>query len=277
MEQKPFYRFNREERNHAALFYHLLLLPGNAESFIRGLLKNDQKINPKEFGIYFEYAYLRDYWEAIGTESTKNKGDRDSMNEHKRRFILDHIKPVDRTYFEKLTVKEFNGFFTGPHRASEDTIQNPGKWSIQQMNQTFFSGSDALLDLKKIANFKWSFNIKPDLVIHLDNSHAICIEIKMDSPEGFYPSTEPDTQKFNEVYGKGNWEHTRQTELQRYMFTQLLDVKTDFFFLVKPNQSQAKDELVRTITWLEVFDSLNPGEHPFVRESIDHLRGYVSR
>ena len=51
---------NREERNYAAVFYAALLKPGNIEMFL-ALLGIDETPG-EDFGIYFEYAYLRDIW-----------------------------------------------------------------------------------------------------------------------------------------------------------------------------------------------------------------------
>ena len=52
---KPYYLINREERNLAAIFYHVLLINNNLERFITKL-KIDFPIIPEEMGIYFEYA-----------------------------------------------------------------------------------------------------------------------------------------------------------------------------------------------------------------------------
>jgi len=62
---------NREERNYAAIFFAALCKPGNAERFLshcgfEGKLRSD-------FGIYFEYAYLRDLWSQIKDDAAKKE------------------------------------------------------------------------------------------------------------------------------------------------------------------------------------------------------------
>lgn len=60
---------NREERNYAAIFFAALCKPGNSQRFLSYCGFNEEIGH--HFGIYFEYAYLRDLWSKIDTEVKK--------------------------------------------------------------------------------------------------------------------------------------------------------------------------------------------------------------
>lgn len=77
-EYRPYFTFNREERNLAAIFYHVLLINNNLEKFLTKL-KVEYPIIPEEMGIYFDYAYLRDLWFEY----------RHNSNDFKKKLILD--------------------------------------------------------------------------------------------------------------------------------------------------------------------------------------------
>ena len=74
----PYYLFNREERNLAAIFYHVLLINNNLKKFLLKL-QVDFPVIREEIGIYFEYAFLRDLWYE----------NRQQSNEFKKQLILD--------------------------------------------------------------------------------------------------------------------------------------------------------------------------------------------
>jgi len=122
----------------------------------------------------------------------------------------------------------------------------PGNWAITKYDSSFESNKDFL----STCIFKWSFNIKPDIVIHTDVERAICIEAKYGSGEGQYPGTEHDKR----VFRRRNMNFVKQTSLQRHMMTELLGVETQFLFLVK-NDSGGSDTH-RTISWRRAFSCM---------------------
>ncbi len=232
-----YYEINREERNYAAILFAALCQPGNAELFLKTC---GFAVEPgPDFGIYFEYAYLRDLWSKIEDEEIK----KDIIRQHLTINGIDEIL--------KLPVVEINRKFGVGGQPSEHFVQYPGKWSIVKYNKNFQDNDDFL----KVCRFKWSFNIKPDIVIHLDKDHAICIEAKYESGEGSYPSSDIEKAIFKER-GK---ECVGQMELQKYMMEELLGVKTDFMFLVFKKE---KSETHKILSWAEAFGSLNMSDMP---------------
>jgi len=234
---KNYYKINREERNYAAIFFAALCKPNNSKLFLNycGL---DYKEN-KDFGIYFEYAYLRDLWYNLKNEDTKR--------EIIRQFLP--INGIDDIL--KTPTKEINKKFGVAGEPSSEFIQFPGKWAITKYNNNYPDNDD----FYKICKFKWSFNIKPDIVIHLDKDHAICIEAKYESGEGSYPSSEVEKSIFN----KRGLKYVGQMELQKYMMEDLLGIKSDFMFLVYKKENSNTHKI---ISWKEAFGSIDMSEMP---------------
>lgn len=228
---------NREERNYAAIFFAALCKTGNAEKFLAHC-GFDGKIGP-DFGIYFEYAYLRDLWSKIQTEDIRKEIIRKKLQ----------IKGIGEIF--NLSPIEINKKFGVGGEASSDFIQYPGKWAIVKYNKHFPDNEDFL----KICRFKWSFNIKPDIVIHLDKDRAICIEAKYESGEGSYPAS--DLEK--DIFAKRGIKYVGQMELQKYMMEELLGVKTDFMFLVFKKEKSVTHKVV---SWAEAFGSIDMQEMP---------------
>jgi hypothetical protein len=233
-----YYEINREERNYAAIFFAALCKPGNAERFLShcGL---EAKLDA-DFGIYFEYAFLRDLWSEIDNEMFKKD------------IIRGQLKISGIDMILNLPIVEINRKFGVGGQPSKEFVQYPGKWAIVKYNRNFPDNEDFL----KICRFKWSFNIKPDIVIHLDKNSAICIEAKYKSGEGSYPSSETDKAIFRErgIPSVG------QMELQKYMMEELLGVRTDLMFLVFKKE---KSETHTVVSWAEAFGCLDLGEMPF--------------
>lgn len=228
---------NREERNYAAILFAALCKPENAERFLR-LCGFEEKPGP-DFGIYFEYAYLRDLWEKV--KST------DIRKEIIRKNLL--ITGIDEIL--NLPVVDINRKFGISGAPSKNYVQSPGNWAITHYNQNFQDNEDFL----KICRFKWSFNIKPDIVIHLDQERAICIEAKVESGEGSYPASESEKS----IFKKRGLAYVGQMELQKYMMEELLGVQTDFMFLVFKAE---KSETHKVMQWGEAFGSLDTGDMP---------------
>lgn len=228
---------NREERNYAAVFYSALLRPGNIEKFL-GLLGVNETPGD-DFGIYFEYAYLRDIWRKIPDDEAK-------------RSVLRHFLPISNIEeLSNLPPVELNSHFGAGVSASNTFVQQPGKWALSKYDKTIVDNDDFLT----ICKFKWSFNIKPDIVIHLDKDRAICIEAKYKSGEGQYPGTDRDKAVFN----RRDISYVGQMELQKFMMEDLLGIQTDFVFLV---HKKSKSETHKVVTWAEVFQCMETSELP---------------
>ena len=240
---------NREERNYAAILFAALCKPGNSARFLAHCgIAGEPGL---DFGIYFEYAYLRDLWNQISDEEIKKEIFRQNLN----------IQGIDEILNQPSL--EINRTFGVGGPPSPDFVQYPGKWAIVKYNRHFPSNEDFL----KICRFKWSFNIKPDIVIHLDKDRAICIEAKYESGEGSYPATETDKAIFNER----GITYVGQMELQKYMMQELLGIKTDFMFLVFKKETSDSHKV---ISWGEAFGCLDMSEMPpFALEMAKRISG----
>lgn len=242
-----YYAINREERNYAAIFFSALCIPGNAEKFL-SYCGFYEKIG-QNFGIYFEYAYLRDLWYNISNEEIKKK------------IIKEKLQIGDIDHILNLSPFEINKKFGVSGVPSNQFIQYPGKWSIQKYHKNFRNDNDFI----KICKFKWSFNIKPDIVIHLDKNRSICIEAKYESGEGSYPVSDLETKIFKDR----QINKVGQMELQKYMMEELLGIETDFLFLVYKKE---KSETHKVISWVEAFEILDIESMPvFAKEMIKNI------
>lgn len=107
-----YYSINREERNLAAILYHLLLLEGNLGIFLTLIGTSHTPDELSKCSIYFEYAYLRDLWKKDNLWNVKEE----TIAQNKKKFIIDSLK-----YFcenddifaeiENKSTEEFNKFF----------------------------------------------------------------------------------------------------------------------------------------------------------------------
>lgn len=232
-----YYEINREERNYTAIFFAALSKPGNAEKFLK-YCGYESSIG-QEFGIYFEYAYLRDIWSKINDEEKR----RDII---RRKLQINNIEEI----LSKTPI-EINKIFGVGGKASSEFIQYPGKWAIVKYDRHFPDNDDFL----KICRFKWAFNIKPDIVIHLDKDRSICIEAKCESREGSYPAT----GKEKVIFRNRGIKYVGQMELQKYMMEELLGIKTDFIFLVF---RKGKSSTHKVISWAEAFGAIEMNDMP---------------
>lgn len=250
--QKDYYDVCREERNVAAIFYQLLSHGTNLENFLR-LIKYDYTLNETDsFSIYFEYAYLRDLWHEIGGKSI-------AANEKKKEFILNslNLSAEMDSKLRELSVskcKDFNSYFIT--NVSEKDIQSPGNWNLSTYDCKFKDPHD----FEKICWFKWAFNAKPDIVIHLPEERAICIEGKLESGEGSYPSSQTEQTVFNKrlksVYAGKKIFRVKQTSVQSFLMTQLLGKNTKFVILSKKNPDTGKKKRAHYPEWQSVFGLL---------------------
>jgi hypothetical protein len=253
--KNSYFAINREERNLAAIFYHTLLLKNNLQKFLN-LIACDFTVDEKEFGIYFEYAYLRDLWYNIKGRNI------DEINDNKRELIYTFLKPYNVDELKKYDTGQFNSYFGAVSR-SPGYIESPGNWSIDNYKRNI--PDDQHQEFLKICKFKWSFNAKPDIVIHTSNNHAVCIEAKLESTEGFYPTKQKETEEFK----RRGLEKVSQTTLQTKIM-ELLGIQTKFIFLIqKGNPSNTS---FQTIVWKDVFSILDVESCPyFIKEWIKRL------
>ena len=232
-----YYEINREERNYAAILFASLCKPGNVERFLN--LCGIERPIGDDFGIYFEYAYLRDLWYQIKEEGVKKEIIRGHL-------AVDGIDEI----LARPTV-EINTGFGVAGTPSDRYVQFPGTWSIKKYH-THFPDND---DFLAVCKFKWSFNIKPDIVIQINGDAAVCIEAKYESGQGYYPATEAERKIFRDR-GLG---FVGQTDLQQYMMEGLLGIQSEFIFLVYRKETS---DTHRILTWREVFDTLDTGDMP---------------
>ena len=243
-------KFNCEERNYAAILYHLFLQPGNLDRFLK-LIGSKAEVVREEFGIYFEYSYLRDLWSKLE--------DNDKKRELIRTFLL--LRSAGQIFSK--TIYEFNSYFGAVREPSRDYIQSPGTWSLKRYAPNIKDNEDLL----NICKFKWSFNAKPDIVINTSRDTAICIEAKSESGEGFYPQKSDEVAIFKER----GISRVGQTELQKYFMEHLLGIETDFVFLVKKGVPASSSHKV--ITWEKLFSCLDlDGAPQFIFEMIESVK-----
>ena len=238
---------NREERNYAAILFTVLCKADNAIRFLNRCGLSVDTLGP-DFGIYFEYSFLRDLWFQISANETKKEIIRNLLPIKEIDIILD--KPI----------AEINRIFGTSGKPSTEYIESPGNWAI-----TKYAGNFDDEDFIKICMFKWSFNIKPDIVIHIDKNTALCIEAKYESGEGQYPSSQKDQL----IFADRKLERVGQTKLQKYMMEELLGIQTKFMFLVSKNANSSSHEI---INWRETFEILDTSDlPPFAKRMIKKI------
>jgi hypothetical protein len=246
-----YYLINREERNLAAIFYHLLLQKDNLHRFLK-IISCSFPIVEKELAIYFEYAYLRDLWNYID----KSVITTEERNRIKKKTILEFLKPTNLEELSNFNTFEFNKYFGAVPRPSYNDIQSPGNWSIRFYDHNIKDKEEFL----KVCKFKWCFNAKPDIVIHTSNNSAICIEAKLESCEGHYPSNDNEKKIFNTRGIK----LVGQLSIQKMIMNELLGIETKYIFLV---QKKSQSDTHATFSWQEVFNKLDIIDSPhFIKE-----------
>ncbi len=242
----PFWMFNREERNAVAILFGLLTQRRNLDAF--GSLFDWHPPDLADAEIAVEWSYLRDlWWHHSRTWTDPDDG---------RRAILDALHPPNRAELAALSVVDFNRFFGAVPKPSEKYIQAPSNWSIGR----FAPNIDDDQVFLAACRFKWAFNGKPELVIQTPSGEALCVEAKMDSGEGSYPSTPSEKAIFN----NRGLDRVSQTSVQRYLVDDLLGLNGTHVFISRKRRSVPG---YSSTTWTELARSLDFGEAPdFVRQ-----------
>lgn len=271
-KDKPYSAYNREERHLAAILFMLLNHGDNARRLLEKAGCGDWPTTREDFGIYFEYANLRDLWHDLGKGA--------DANIRKQTLLLDFLQSLGvascltRLRGHDVTTAEgisaFNAFFTTDRSVSRDHIVSPARWSIN----VFAAPERGLTDTEvgHLCRFKWAFNAKPDIVIHTDRDHALCLELKLESGESTYTGSAVETAALKArglyVDRKGPTFEARQTEVQRFVLEQVLGLKARFLF-VTPAAGRGAGGDDRHMSWKTLFDLLDkPACMPFVDAAI---------
>jgi hypothetical protein len=247
----PYESFNREERNLAAIFFHALNLPGNLDAFLRatGCAPVAAGFSP---AVFYEYAYLRDLWFSL------------SDNDTKCAVIENCLGRGCPPGLSSMAAGNLNRLFGAVPKASEQYVQNPGSWSVAQFSASIADDSDFLA----ACVFKWSFNAKPDLVLQTAAERVVCIEAKLESGEGRYPTASVE----KEIFRRRGLSSVGQTEVQRYMFEQILGYETEFILLARKKPRLEASH--RFVSWGNAFDAMNcDGMPEFMRRTIRATAG----
>lgn len=239
---KSYHQVNREERYYCAILFHLLLINGNLPRFLGMIGINHDRVD--DCAIYVEYAQLRDIWH------------RQRNNEEKREYILDTLGYAIEHPLRTSSMECFNRYFGAVRCPSRDHIQSPSNWAISRYCDTIKDNNEFL----RTSKFKWCFNAKPDVVIHLRDDRAVCIEAKFQSGEGLYPSSRRDKTAFKQR----GLNYVTQREIQTMIF-RLLGIECSFVFLT---ENKIADDC-SNITWAEIFAELDLEGVPFsIKESV---------
>jgi hypothetical protein len=249
---KNYFACAREERNLVAILYHLFLTLSRAE--LQHVLKelgvsdseyplDSETHNQSGFGMYYEYAFVRDLWNNIGKEkSSPEEIDAQNM---KRLAVIKNL--VDEKVWTALELDkkdnshDFNKVFNAYLRTDKsNSIHCPSSWRLKP---------DAGGDLELI---KKAFNAKPDLVIHTSSDRAICFEFKFTS-------------------GASKDKGHDQLVIQKKIF-EILGVKSRMFF-VTPSGRKSSVEGVEALSWRDMVGKLGEIERcrttlerPFIKQ-----------
>jgi hypothetical protein len=259
----PYYTFVREERQFSFVLAHLLMQRGrNLERFLSLIpgLSGIEAHELEDAEVYVEYSFLRDDWVQLGRD-----------NDRRRERILELLAKVDGLRSLAAgplpdSIAAFNAFFMGG--AGENIkydIAYPGLWSVGALSKQFEERPDLFKDACK---FKWSFNIKPDIVVEVPGHRPLSIEAKLESKEGEYPVARAECQVFDAAFPAGQ-RRVKQVDLQKFMFENLLGEPCLPVFV---DRSGTPPPGVVGLTWAQVFRVMEDGldaSIPFVRKLIE--------
>ncbi|HET9048261.1 MAG TPA: hypothetical protein VFN29_04770 [Chiayiivirga sp.] len=99
---------------------------------------------------------------------------------------------------------------------------------------------------ERACRLSWAFNAKPDLVLHLAENRAICIEAKLESKIATYSSKPAHCQPFS----------MKQTEIQEFILNDLPGYQTRFVAIDKKPRAAKDIEAWIHCAWKDVFDAL---------------------
>lgn len=246
--ERPYYEYNREERNLTAMLYALISEEDNARRFL-DLIGMADSFDRDTYQVYYEYAVMRDIWNLAKTNEA-------------RKSIIRECLPIEG--IESLLAGDagaVNERFGVVGRRSGAHIVSPGNWGISAFSGRIRSDKD----FKNACYTKWVFKIKPDIVIVLGSGRAVCVEAKWESGEGQYPSLRED----KEIYRARCGGYARQLDIQKYLMETVLGFNTSYLFI---DMKGSATEGSAHMSWNGLFRSLRLDRSlPFARNSIESL------
>jgi len=156
----------------------------------------------------------------------------------------------NRLELESASTFDFNRHFGAVPRPSDRYIQSPGNWSVARLSENVVDNDEFV----RTCVFKWSFNVKPDIVLQTPSGQLLSIEAKWDSGEGSYPSSEREKK----IFLQRKLNYVSQTEVQRYLVNDLLGFDGTLIFLAR--RGDLVTSLGRTVTWAETLQALDLDE-----------------
>lgn len=244
----------REERYFCAVLFHCMLQ--DAAGLERFAEKIFSQFPGKEKGaikgIFIEYAMARDLWKCLG----KN-------NDAKKDYIVQMLS-LD---LPETSIEEFNRLFVAGKPSITD-IQSPARWGIK----TIFNKENHLKKetQKAACQLKWAFNVKPDIVIELDNNGVIRIEAKVESPEGNYANASEEKNAITKCLG-ADWlkENSKQCAVQRFLMEDVLgyDPVYDVFLSLKGKDKKGP----ANISWKEAFDCFSKDSWSAISQRLEKI------
>src|SRR5690606_6233515 len=142
-----------------------------------------------------------------------------------RSTILEALRPSNTAELSDCSILEFNTHFGAVPRPSTAYIQSPSNWSVAVFDSTILDDEE----FRRTCQFKWAFNVKPDIVIQTPSGKVLCVEAKWDSTEGSYPASE----KEKSIFQRRDIAYLSQTTVQRYLVDDLLGFDGTFAYLAK--------------------------------------------
>lgn len=241
----------REERFFCAVLFHLLLAD---RSMLRRFLghckvENAEQLDLAKARVFVEYAMARDLWNKMG----KRKKENEKGNSCKAQFVgkwVPGLKSKLPEDFSSEAIWDFNERIVSA-RASADYIQSPARWNITKICKLFEGDCKSI---KAACKLKWAFNVKPDIVIELGNESVVCVEAKVESGEGKYPTGSEDIKALESVFEKGKrW---NQTTIQQFLMEEVLGFKSVYpvFLGMKLLEEHV------SVTWHDIFKDVAEGE-----------------
>ena len=227
----PYWAINREERNVVALLYAALLQGENLHRFLRAVAP-DLPVEREQVAVYVEYAFLRDLWNLVPPADSR-----------RRDFVIDKLGTTDVMALAEADPRTWNAHFGG---TSVRYWQSPSMWSVRAFDSNIADDDEFLATCR----FSWSFNIKPDLVVHTSRDHALVIEAKVESGESSYPATPAEKKIFNDR----GLRRVGQVELQQHLMQELLGIEARHLFLTLHGR--------QGLSWSQAFSCLDLSAMP---------------
>ena len=106
------------------------------------------------------------------------------------------------------------------------------------------------------------------MVVLTPGNRPLCIEAKLESREGWYPTSHAEAKIFDKVFGPEQG-RVNQLEEQSFMFDHLLGSPCQLV-LIGRREPEGGPNGMLFLTWAEVFEKLCSGSSiPFVRKLLE--------